>query len=106
MMIMKTFLLFLFFASALNACAQSDSLTKGFRKLQWLIGSWNGINSKAGISAKEEWRRSTNNSLTGTAFTLKDRDTLEIEHLSITVEGNNIYFVADVRENKAPVLFK
>jgi hypothetical protein len=103
---MRAFLLFLCIAFCFCSSAQSDSVTRKFKSLQWLIGSWTGINAKPGISSTEEWRRSSVNTLTGTAFALKDKDTLEIEHLAIVLEGNEMYFVADVRENVAPVKFR
>jgi hypothetical protein len=103
---MRTFLLLITFAIICAASAQSDAVKNDFKKLQWMEGSWKSVDSKPGITTKEKWKASSVSSLTGTSFTLKGADTLEIEHLTIIIEGDNIFYVADVPGNKAPVKFK
>jgi hypothetical protein len=90
------------------------SITKGqpgkietdFKKLAWLEGSWNRTNAKSGQSGNEHWTKISETELSGLGLTMKDKDTVSVEKLKLMVKGANIYYVADVPENKEPVYFK
>lgn len=90
-----------------DAVAQNSRLLeKNYESLHWLVGTWERTNIKPGIKAHEEWRLDSANQLRGVGLTMKKADTLFIERIQILMQENNIYYVADVKENKAPVFFK
>ena len=75
------------------------------KSLQWLVGSWERTNLKAGIQANEQWNMDAAE-LTGLGVTLRNRDTVFIEKMRIIERENNLYYVADVKENPEPVHFR
>jgi hypothetical protein len=103
---MRTFLFLLSFALIGAAAAQTSTVKNDFKKLKWIVGSWKAIDSKPGITTREQWTSSTAGKLTGSSFSLKGTDTLEIEHLTIIIDGDNIFYVADLPGNSASVKFK
>ena len=76
------------------------------KALHWLVGSWERTNVKPGIKAHEEWHLDSLNQLSGLGITMKGDDTLFLEKLAIRFEKGNIYYIADVKENTAPVYFQ
>ncbi|MEQ8684895.1 MAG: DUF6265 family protein [Imperialibacter sp.] len=80
--------------------------TKKFKKLSWLEGTWERTNVKPGKSAHERWERDSKTKWIGFGVSLQGEDTTFLEKLSIVVENGSIYYIADVPENKAPVLFQ
>jgi len=89
-------------------CQQTNhSTNKGFKKLDWLIGTWNQTNvSKPGRTSHEHWEKVSSTELRGYAVTLQGSDTLFIEKTTILIKDNEVYYVADVPGNSAPVYFK
>lgn len=78
-----------------------------FKKLEWLVGTWNRTNiSKPGRSSHERWEKHDEFELSGIGITLQGLDTIFVEKISILMQDNSIYYVADVPENKQPVYFK
>jgi hypothetical protein len=96
------FTVLIFFSS--NVLAQPSS--KDFNKLNWLEGKWIRTNVKPGKSASEMWKKISGTEWKGKGVTLKGTDTLFVEKLKLIVKEGNIYYVADVPENKTEVLFK
>jgi len=88
----------------------SQSLTsetiKNFKKLDWLVGTWNGVNTKPGKSSHERWERTSEFELRGVGVSMQGNDTTFVEKITILIKDNSIYYVADVRENEKPVFFK
>ena len=85
-----------------NAFAQQkeeDLIPKG---LHWLIGHWERTNNKPGRQGYEQW----DSDFAGRGVTMNGHDTLFVEKLQIVNEGSQLYYVADVPENKNPVYFK
>jgi hypothetical protein len=93
----------LFFV-ATSACAQTKT-TDDFKKLDWLKGTWTRTNSKAGRSGYETWRESGTTTLTGFGVIMKGADTAFVEKIRIELKDGQLYYVADVPENKGEVLF-
>jgi hypothetical protein len=80
--------------------------SKDLKKLQWLEGEWNRTNAKPGRSGIEKWKMNSSTEMQGWGISMRGTDTSFVEKLKIVVKDNNIYYVADVPENKAVVLFK
>ena len=71
-------------------------------KLVWLIGLWQ---DSANVNQWEEWEL-TETGLKSQGMFIKGNDTTLFESLKIEQRGENIFMVADVKENAAPVEFK
>jgi Domain of unknown function (DUF6265) len=102
---MKNYLFFTlltFFSS--HALSQPSS--NDFNKLNWLEGKWIRTNVKPGKSASEMWKKISSTEWKGKGVTLRGMDTLFVEKLKLILKEGNIYYVADVPENKSEVLFK
>ena len=83
----------------------TETATK-FKKLEWLLGTWNRTNAKPGKSAHERWEKTNVFELRGIGVSMQGKDTTFVEKITILIKDNNIYYVADVPENKKPVYFK
>lgn len=100
---MRTALVLLLFA--FNTYGQQT--TPDLKKMDWLPGTWNQTNvSKPGRTSIEYWEKYNQNELRGRAVTLQGTDTLFVEKATILVKDNDIFYLADVPGNKAPVYFK
>lgn len=75
-------------------------------KLDWLEGSWKRTNSKPGQSAEEKWKKISAVEFQGTGINRKGVDTSFIEQFKVIIKDGEVYYVADVPENKEPVYFK
>lgn len=84
----------------------SNETLEKFEKFAWLPYRWILTNGKTGQSGVEYWQKTSSVELRGTGATLKGKDTLFVERLRILVDGNAIYYVAVVPENKKPVRFR
>ncbi len=102
MKLLITFCLVVF--SILSGRAQAD--TSDFKKLYWLIGTWQRTNVKPGRSGTERWAMVSTSELKGLGITLRGNDTAFIERIRLILKDGNIYYAADVPENKGVVLFK
>ena len=76
-----------------------------FTDLDWLEGTWNRVNVKPGIKAFESWKKISPTEWTGAGFQVKGTDTVFLEKLRILAKDGQVYYVADVAENKEPVYF-
>lgn len=83
-----------------------EKIQKDFKKLEWLQGTWNRTNSKPGQRGIETWTIVSPEKLTGEGITLKGTDTLFLEKLDLIMKEGQIYYVANVPDNSAPVFFK
>ena len=88
-------------AMAVHANAQTS-----LSKLEWLLGSWNRTNAKPGRTGVEVWSKISNQEFIGKGINLRGTDTTFVEKLKLIIRDNKIYYVADVPENKEPVLFE
>ena len=85
---------------------QSSEVESKFRSLKWLEGRWERTNVKSGMRANEQWQADAPYHLRGIGVTMKGADTVFLEKIQIVIKDGNIYYVADVKENEAPVHFK
>src|SRR5215208_2714505 len=92
--------------SLYSAAQKNETVTGNFKKLQWLIGEWNRTNARPGRSGLEKWVINSATEMQGWGITMKEKDTLLVEKAKLLVKDNDIYYVADVPENKEPVFFK
>lgn len=105
----KIFVLSILIASATTGFSQTvaHETSVNFTKLEWLLGTWSRTNiSKPGRSSHERWEKIDPYSLKGFGVTMQGKDTVFIEKITILIKENDIYYVADVPENKQPVYFK
>ncbi|HYC83607.1 MAG TPA: DUF6265 family protein [Chryseosolibacter sp.] len=98
---MKT-LLFIFIALSQSAMAQTNH---SLDDVGWLCGTWERLDVKPGKTGKEIWTCGQDE-LVGQGITLSGTDTVFIEKIKIIASEGNLFYVADVPENKAPVRFK
>ena len=77
-----------------------------FKKLDWLEGTWTRINDKPGRSAHEKWQKISSSEWSGMGVNMKGSDTAFVEKLKLVIKDDNIYYVADIVENRQPVYFK
>ena len=99
--IMKPILLLCALCVCVELCAQKD-----LTNTEWLVGKWTRTNSRPGRSGFEVWERISPTELKGMGINLKGADTTFIEKLKIVVKNSELFYVADVPENKEPVFFK
>lgn len=99
---MKRYLLLFVIIFLATSCHAQQSI----RDVEWLAGKWKRTNTKPGRSGEEHWRKTSETELLGTGFSLKGADTLFIEKMKLIIQDRQLYYVADVPENKQPVSFK
>ena len=75
-------------------------------KLNWLIGNWQKTDSITKKTSVENWSKLSESEFAGIGCTLKGKDTVFVERLKIITKDNVLYYVADVKENTEPTLFK
>ena len=97
---------FIFFVSSIAAQKYSPEIETQFRSLKWLESNWERTNIKPGTKAIEKWHAGAPYELRGLGVTIKGQDTVFLEKIIIIIKEGNIYYVADVKENKEPVYFK
>jgi hypothetical protein len=89
-----------------NTKGQSQKIINDFAKLAWLEGTWNRTNVKPGRNGNEHWTKMSETELNGLGLTMKGQDTVSLEKLKLMIKDANIFYVADVPENKGPVYFR
>jgi hypothetical protein len=89
----------------LFACLQVNAQSP-LNNLEWLLGNWNRANAKPGRSGIEIWKKVSETEFEGRGINLRGTDTAFVEKLKIISRGDKIFYVADVPENKEPVLFE
>lgn len=72
--------------------------------LDWLLGNWQRSGMAAGMSGAEHWRRQAD-ALEGEGRSYRQGELRFQERLRIIDEGGQLYYVADVAGNPAPVRF-
>jgi len=73
-------------------------------KLHILAGMWEGIQG-SGVY-HEEWSVESDDSLKGRAYLLKKGEIKNPESLKIVQDNGEVYYVAEVAHNSAPVKFR
>lgn len=100
------FLILLLISTGAIGQNNSSQATEKFKKLNWLIGTWERTNVKPGRAAHERWEKISENELLGYGVSLQGKDTVFMEKLRILIKQDSIVYVADVPENKKPVYFR
>jgi hypothetical protein len=72
----------------------------------WLIGKWERTNNRPGQNTYETWAKESDTKFTSFGWTMRGKDTVVAEKVTLTFKGNDIYYIADVSENTAAVNFK
>jgi hypothetical protein len=98
---MTRILTILTIATALNVQAQHS-----LKDIAWLEGEWSRLNMKSGRTGHERWYKTSDSELIGFGVTLQGGDTVFVEKLRIILKEATLHYVADVPENKEPILFK
>lgn len=88
------------------ACNTVKSNQDDFKKINWLLGSWDRVNVKADRTANERWEIVSDQEFKGWGVSMTGVDTTFIEKLWIVSKEGSLYYVADVPENPNPVYFK
>jgi hypothetical protein len=73
-------------------------------EVAWIADSW--IISSGDAVTHEHWTKVSDTLFEGGSETIKNGDTIFSEKLKIIVKDNDIFYVADVKHNPAPVYFK
>ncbi len=109
MKLYKLFLLPMLIALLVSpAYSQSGELPAQaqLKQLEWMLGTWQRTNVRPGTKAYEKWETAADGGFSGLGWSMKASDTTFVEKLKVTIEGNTLYYVADVKENATPTLFK
>lgn len=83
----------------------SRQTKKDFKKLSWILNTWERTNVRPGNTAFETWQKESASVFTGMGVNLKGSDTTFVEKLRIEIKDDKIYYVADVKENATPTYF-
>jgi Domain of unknown function (DUF6265) len=103
---MKAILVIIFSVSVIACNAQTASKKADVSQVQWLVGKWARTGMKPGRSGYETWTNRNSSELMGRGVMLKGADTAFVEKIKIVVKDSELYYVADVPENKSEVYFK
>jgi hypothetical protein len=103
---MKKIYSLLLFGMLISSNDSMGQQAADFNKLSWLEGDWIRTNTKAGTSGSEHWKKISATEWQGTGITMKGADTAFVEKLKLILKEGAIYYVADIPENKEPVLFR
>jgi hypothetical protein len=88
------------------AVTQNLTREQELKKLSWLEGTWNRTNVKIRSSASERWVKTDQGDFQGWGVTMSGSDTSFVEKLKIIIKDNEVYYVADVPDNKELTYFK
>lgn len=94
------------YGQAQNGGNKQTGAKPTLKKLEWLIGKWKRTNVKPGQTATESWVKESASRFKGQGVVIKGNDTTFVEKLSLLVKDDQIFYVADVKENKGLVYFK
>lgn len=95
---MKTFVYILMFIP-LFSCEKKE------HKLDWLVGNWERTNNSKGTKTFENWSKKSDSEYVGFGFTLKKKDTIFKEKITI-LKINNVWNYKVIGVNKTPTLFR
>ena len=84
----------------------SKKTKKDFKKLEWILETWERTNVRPGSTAFESWSKESKYQWTGLGVTMKGSDTSFVEKLSIEIKNDQIYYVALPSQNTEPTYFK
>lgn len=86
--------------------AQTVFSAKEFKPLHGLAGLWKMETPRGALY--EEWQVKDDNQLSGRSYKIKNNDTLVLENVTISLQGDGIFYIPVVhnQNNEQPVPFK
>lgn len=99
------FLAMLLLAVMPTAAAAEQVADTPIVAFHWLLGHWTRVDLPAGRSGDEQWR-AQDAALIGVGSSYRDGVLRFREQLRIVVQGDDVFYVADVPGNPAPVKFR
>lgn len=89
----------------LTACKQKREQSSINTEFDYLIGDWERTNEKEGNITFEHWKAINSNQLKGHGYTLKAKDTVFNERMTLH-KKNEVWTLSVVGPNEEPTLFK
>ena len=76
-----------------------------FKKVEWLIGTWENKTSTGSIY--ETWSKIRDNELSGKSYMVKGKDTVVFENVRLVQEQDRLFYIPTVKDqnNGLPVRF-
>lgn len=96
----------IFLLVAVTSVYGQGNSTPDLGALEWLLGRWTRTNGKAAQSGTENWIKMSPVEFSGTGITMQGIDTVFSESLKIIIQEDQVFYVADVAENKASIYFR
>lgn len=97
-------LLPIIFVTFLKQGLPQNNKIKDMKKLEWIVDKW--ISKSNESVTIETWEIVNDSLFSGNSVTSESGKEVFTEKLKIEKRGNDIYYVADVAHNPAPVSFK
>ena len=98
---MKVLFYFTIFFNLPAAMAQNNNQME---KLSWIVDRWISVDGES--RSYEYWEKINDNLFIGASETVKNGDIIFAEKLKIEKIGDDIFYIADVKHNPEPVMFK
>ncbi|MBT8296274.1 MAG: hypothetical protein KJO51_07645 [Gramella sp.] len=93
-------LIFSTFEKENQTALQTEQKIENF---EWLVGNWVKMNDREGFTTYEIWQKKSENEYLGKGYTLKGKDTVFEENLSLNkAEGNWNFVVSGVHAQPIP----
>ena len=74
--------------------------------VSWLIGNWKRTNEKPDRETYENWIKINDNTFAGDSFTIKDKDTIWQEKVSLSQSNGNWNFAVTAKGESKSTVFK
>lgn len=103
---MRSFVFTLLLVTGFSLAMSQERTVSDLRSFHWMEGSWLLDGKTGDKQVLEIWKVNDNHTLNGQSISVSKGDTTILEELQIIFKGKNIYYVADVSHNSAPVLFE
>ena len=104
--IARSFFLLMLLLAAMSAAAAAEQVADTpIAAFHWLLGQWTRVDLPAGRSGDELWRVQ-DAALIGVGSSYREGVLRFREQLRIVAEGDEVFYVADVPGNPAPVKFR
>lgn len=102
----KKLLLMLAILLVANTSNAQESNQQKFKKLEWLVGTWDRTNAGAGKSGYESWSKVSDVKLVGKGVSLEGKKIVFVENLAFIAIGADLFYTVVVTGEKKPVYFK
>jgi len=83
-----------------------ETIKQKFKKLEWLIGTWDRTNTEPGKSGYETWSKVSDVKLSGKGVSLEGKKIVFVENLAFVAIGSELFYTVVVTGEKKPVYFK